>query len=253
MTHCPHVSANDSHPLPCAPEGDASSRWKSSRARTLALLALGLLGCCTCAPALAAGGDEKIISATNGIFRFEAEEGKGDWRIIDTPTGKGIQDPGQGSMSYRLQFNEAGRYYVALLARQGPLGRDKENDVCLTLDGNKLHASDHTTRPDGMRTYGDWSWTQLPKGPGAHTPRTIFNDPVYFEVPQPGVYTLLIAHRSANFAIDRVVLRKGNPELPHEEKAMQARLRPPGQNKKGESKKKTLEPAAGEKTIKAKS
>jgi hypothetical protein len=150
----------------------------------------------------------------DGRLAFEAESGVGDWRIIDSPTGKAIESPGAGTMRYTLRFTRPGKYYVFLLARQGPLGRDKENDVLLLLGGERLWASDGVSRPDGMRSYGPWQWTKLPKGPGHHTPRSFFNDPVYFLVREPGELTFEIAHRSANFAIDRVVLQHEDPEPP---------------------------------------
>jgi hypothetical protein len=154
------------------------------------------------------------VIARDGELAFEAEAGAGDWRITESPTGKAIESPGAGTMRYRLRFDRAGKYYVFLLARQGPLGRDKENDVFLRLGGEKLWASDGVSRPDGMRSYGPWQWTKLPKGPGHHTPRHFFNDPVYFQVREPGELIFEIIHRSANFAIDRVVLRHENPEPP---------------------------------------
>ena len=80
------------------------------------------------------------------------------------------------------------------------MGKDKENDVLLTLDGEKLYGSNGVTRPDGMRSYGDWKWTKLPKGPGPPTPNAIRRDPVYFKINRPGTYVLELAHRSANFA-----------------------------------------------------
>ncbi len=154
------------------------------------------------------------IREKNGIVTIEAEAGKGNWNIIPSPTGKAIQDPGLGCMRYEVQFTRPGKYYVFLLARQGPRGKDKENDVLLSLDGEKLFGSDDAARPDGMRTYGDWKWTKLPKGPGHHTPDAIRKDPVYFKVHQPGTCVLEIAHRSANFAIDKIVMKLDDPTPP---------------------------------------
>lgn len=155
-----------------------------------------------------------LIEESNGVIAFEAESGVGEWSIVDSATGSAIQDPGHGGMRYTLRFRQPGKYYVFLLARQGPLGKDKENDVKLLLGGEKLWASDGTSRPDGMRSNGGWKWTHFPKGPGAHTPRSFFRDPVYFVVDQPGDLTLEILHRSANYAIDRVMLKRDDPSLP---------------------------------------
>jgi len=154
------------------------------------------------------------IIEKDGSVAFEAEDGRGNWNIVHSSTGKAIQDPGGGCMRYEIQFNQPGKYYVFLLARQGPLGKDKENDVLLSLDGEKLYASDDVTRPDGMRTNGDWKWTKLPKGPGSHTPDPIRRDPVYFKVDRPGTYTLEIAHRSANFAVDKILMKLNDPTPP---------------------------------------
>ena len=165
-------------------------------------------------PALAATAP--IVSEKGGVVAFESEIGVGNWQIIPSPTGKAIQDPGQGGMFCRIKFSQPGKYYVFLLARQGSLGKDKENDVCLSLDGEKLYGSDDRTRPDGMRSYGNWKWTKLPKGPGAHTPDPIRNGAVYFLVDKPGVAVFEIAHRSANFAIDKVVMKLNDPTSPGE-------------------------------------
>jgi len=154
------------------------------------------------------------IREHDGVVAFEAEDGVGDWRLIPAPTGRAIESPGEGRMRYEIEFTRPGRYYVFLLARQGPLGRDQENDVLLSLDGEKLFGQDEQTRPDGMRSYGGWRWTFLPKGPGHHTPDAIRDGPVYFRVDQPGRRTLEIAHRSSNFAIDRVVLKRDDPTPP---------------------------------------
>ncbi|MEL6105075.1 MAG: DUF5060 domain-containing protein [Planctomycetota bacterium] len=154
------------------------------------------------------------IVEQNGIVRFEAEDGVGEWTVVKTPSGQAIRDPGGGRQRYKIRFQRGGRYYVFLYAKQGPRGRDKENDVLLSLDGERLFASDHETRPDGMRSYGDWKWTKLPKGPGFHTPKPIKQDGVYFHVPQPGTYTFEIAHRSKNFEIDCVLMQLESPLPP---------------------------------------
>jgi hypothetical protein len=183
---------------------------KSSRLLSTSILALALA-----VPGITrAENKPPVFEEKDGIVAFEAETGAGNWRVIETPTGKGIQDPGEGRMVYTIRFAQPGKYYVFLLAKQGPLGKDKENDVRLLLGGEKLWASDGATRPDGMRSNGDWKWTKFPKGPGAHTPRTFFRDPVYFVVSEPGELTFEIIHRSANYAIDRVVLKRDDPNPP---------------------------------------
>jgi hypothetical protein len=152
----------------------------------------------------------------DGMVAFEAEDGLGEWTRFDTQDGAAIRDPGGGRMRYEIDFTQSGDYYVFLYAKQGPLGKDKENDVLLRLDGQKLYGSDRILRPDGMRSGGDWKWTKLPKGPGSHTPDNIRNDAVYFRVASPGVKVFEIIHRSSNYAIDRVMMKRGDATLPTE-------------------------------------
>jgi len=156
----------------------------------------------------------RVIRERDGRVAFEAEDGDGDWRVIPAPNGQAVQDPGQGRMRYEIEFTRPGNYYVFLLAKQGPAGGGAENDAALTLNGERLYGSDDQTRPDGMRVHGDWQWTFLPKGPGGHTPDAIRNNPVYFKVPAPGRYTFEIAHRSANFAVDKVLMKLNDPAPP---------------------------------------
>jgi len=158
----------------------------------------------------------KVITERNGLVQFEAENGTGDWKRIATPDGAAVEDPGSGSMSYEIEFTQPGKYYVFLLARQGEAGRGKgkENDAALTLGGEKLYGGDDTTRPTGIRCSGDWKWAWRPKGPGGHTPTTIRDQPAYFLVKQPGRLRLEITHRSDNFAIDRVQMKRDDPALP---------------------------------------
>lgn len=68
--------------------------------------------------------------------------------------------------------------------------------------------------PSARPGYGGWKWTHLPKGPGNHTPDAIRDGPVYFQVPAPGRYTFEFAHRSANFAVDKVLLKRDDPIAP---------------------------------------
>jgi hypothetical protein len=154
------------------------------------------------------------IREETGRVSFEAEDGVGNWRLIPAPGGRAIQDPGAGRMQYEIEFTTPGRYYVFLYARQGPSGPGKDNDAALSLNGERLYGSDDRTRPEGMRVHGGWKWSHLPKGPGAHTPDGIRNDPVYFRVPAPGRYTFEIAHRSARFAVDAVVMQREDPAVP---------------------------------------
>jgi hypothetical protein len=157
-----------------------------------------------------------VIHEQGGEVLFEAESGVGPWKRIPTPTGLAVMDPGFGSMIYDIEFTKPGKYYVFLLARQGEAGRGKgkENDIELTLGGEKLYGSDDKTRPVGIRSSGDWKWGKLPKGPGGHTPDAIRDHPVYFLVREPGRLRFQMSHRSQNFAVDKVSLRLEVPEPP---------------------------------------
>ena len=151
-----------------------------------------------------------------GVVAFEAESGGGEWPTFQIPGGEAIRDPGGGRMRYQVTFSKPGKYYVFMRCKQGPRGKDKENDVLVSLNGERLYGEDDKTRPVGMRSYGDWKWAYLPKGPGWHTPDSIRNGPVYFKVPAAGEYTFEIAHRSANFCIDKVMMKRGDPTPPKE-------------------------------------
>lgn len=182
------------------------------------------------------GGDDWVLQLTrprsevirerDGRVAFEAEDGEGDWCLIPAPGGLAVQDPGRGAMRYKIEFTRAGHYYVFLFAKQGPAGGGAENDAILTLNGERLYGSDHRTRPEGMRVHGDWQWTFLPKGPGGHTPDAIRDHPVYFKVPAPGRCTLEIAHRSTNFAVDKVLLKLDDPAPPASDAASPETLHP---------------------------
>jgi hypothetical protein len=158
----------------------------------------------------------KVIVEHGGIVQFEAEDGLGDWKRIATPSGAAVQDPGAGTMTYEIEFTQPGKYYVFLLARQGDAGRGhgKENDTELTLGGEKPYGCDGTTRPRGIRCYGDWKWAFQPKGPGSHTPAAIRGQPIYFHVTQPGRLRFEMKHRSTHFAVDRVLLKRDDPTRP---------------------------------------
>lgn len=158
----------------------------------------------------------RLFREQDGAVIFEAEDGAGDWKRIPSPTGFAMQDPGSGSMSYEIEFTQPGKYYVFLLAQQGLAGRGKgkENDVALTLGGEKLYGADDQTRPVGMRGSGDWKWARLPKGPGGHTPDAIRDQRVYFLVSQPGRLRFEMAHRSENFAVDKIVMKLNDPTPP---------------------------------------
>jgi len=158
----------------------------------------------------------KTIVERNGTVEFEAEDGVGDWKRISVPTGAAVQDPGAGGMSYEIEFTRPGKYYTFLFARQGEAGRGKgkENDVTLTLGGEKAYGVDDVTRPAGIRCSGDWMWAWRPKGPGSHTPPAIRDKPVYFLVSRPGRLRFEMTHRSENFAVDRVIMKLNDPSPP---------------------------------------
>lgn len=147
-----------------------------------------------------------IFVAAEGRVLIEAEIGTGDWTVIaNDRDGHAVQATEGKAMRYLIDFREAGTWYVWLRCRHG--GNHSTNDAFVTLGGQPLYGVDRSTRPVGIRCHDDaFSWWSLPKGPGAHTPDAIRDDPVEAFIPQPGVYALEIAYRSPVFAIDQILL-----------------------------------------------
>ena len=112
---------------------------------------------------------------------------------------------------YELEFDKAGRYFVYLLC-MAPKKNTSQNDCYIYLENQRLYAlGDSRLRPDGIRVHTDeFSWSGLPKGPGAHTPEAIRDNQVYFEIQDPGIYTLRIISRSMRFKLDKIVLQPEN-------------------------------------------
>lgn len=140
------------------------------------------------------------------------------WRIVAGLSGKAMQDDserGQGWLRYELKFDHAGKYFVYFLS-MAPQKNTSQNDCYVYLDNQRLYALvDSRLRPDGIRVHtGDFSWSGLPKGPGAHTPQAIRDNRVYFEVQEPGTYTLQIVSRSMGFVLDKIVFQPESMPLP---------------------------------------
>ncbi len=155
-----------------------------------------------------------------GVIAVEAENAitcQG-WRMVDGLSGKAMQDDserGEGWLYYELEFDKAGRYFVYLLC-MAPKKNTSQNDCYIYLENQRLYAlGDSRLRPDGIRVHTDeFSWSGLPKGPGAHTPEAIRDNQVYFEIQDPGIYTLRIISRSMRFKLDKIVLQPENLPVP---------------------------------------
>lgn len=153
-------------------------------------------------------GQEATWHDVDGVVSIEAEKGKGTVKQIEGVSGQAVMfmEP-EERMDYSVTFSQPGKYWTFILAKQGPEGGGEQNDVFVFLDGERTYAVDDVTRPEGIRSYGDWSWGYLAKGPGGHTPDNIRDDPVYVLVEEPGTYTFSLVYRSEHFAVDKVVLQ----------------------------------------------
>jgi hypothetical protein len=166
--------------------------------------------------------DPPIFSISRGKVVMEAEHAVASqgWNEVQGVSSKAMRDDGvrgSGFLDFPVTFDSAGRYYVYMLMRRtNEQDAGKANDAYVTLGGRELFASDGVTRPEGIRcSKMEFTWESMPKGPGNHTPRHIFHDPVYVEVPAPDTYTFRIGSRSQGFEVDKIVLTvvRGIPEL----------------------------------------
>ena len=156
----------------------------------------------------------------DGIISIEAENAmtaKG-WVEVEGISGSAMRDEGiraEGYVEYPVVFDNPGRYYIyGLMRRTDTVVNHRANDAFVTLSGEKPFASDEVTRPDGIRCSKlTFTWESNPKGPGPHTPRNIWLDPIYVEVPAAGKYTFQIGSRSKGFEIDKIILTP-NKETP---------------------------------------
>jgi hypothetical protein len=156
-----------------------------------------------------------VHTEIDGVITIEAENAvyRDGWIEVEGISGSAMRDEGvrtEGRITFNVRFDEPGRYYVYMLMRRTDLVySDKANDAFVSLGGHKLYASDGVTRPDGIRCGQlEFMWESMPKGPGAHTPRHIFHDPIYALVPAPGEYTLEIISRSPGFEVDQIRLQR---------------------------------------------
>lgn len=149
----------------------------------------------------------KAFAEVEGVVSMEAEhasENRG-WKVVGGASGRAMLDEGKGHLSFDIHFSEGGRYQVWMLCRDQ--GNTETNDCFVTLDGQRLWASDGKSRPDGIRSAGPaFRWVCQPKGPGSKTPAEINGKPVVAVVPGPGRHVLRVAHRSKGFEVDKIVL-----------------------------------------------
>jgi hypothetical protein len=156
---------------------------------------------------------------------IEAEAGEGGWERL-TEAGEQVIRAREGArMTYRVRFERAGIYYPHLRCRLTVGYKDAAgkvlvpsgtNDASITVGGAPLYGSDGKTRPAGMRCHHrELRWTFLPKGPGAHTPEAIKEQPVHTYIPRPGVYEVVIGYRSPAFVVDKLAFTTA-PQSPPE-------------------------------------
>lgn len=159
--------------------------------------------------------DPPVFKGSGGQIVIEAEDAVAmqGWKEVQGLHEKAMRDEGvrgEGFMEFPVTFDAGGKYYLYMLMRRtNAEDAGKANDTYVTLGGRRLFGSDGITRPEGIRcSKMDFTWESMPKGPGAHTPKNIFHDPVYMEVPAAGTYTLRIGSRSQGFEVDRILLSK---------------------------------------------
>lgn len=151
--------------------------------------------------------DGRVVMEAENAFAVEG------WVEVPGESGRAMRDEsarGEGYLTYPLSFATPGTYYLYMLMRRtDPEHADKSNDAFVSFAGRKVFAADGQTRPDGIRcSETAFSWQSMPKGPGAHTPRDIFHDPIYVRVPAAGTYTLQITSRSSGFEVDKMILTR---------------------------------------------
>jgi hypothetical protein len=161
---------------------------------------------------------EPTHTEQNGQVLIPAVEGKGQWERFEEDGFTVIRAVHGESMIYRVDFKQAGIWYVHLRCRltsgmKGPDGKvladHSTNDAYVTVGGVRLHGSDRVTRPEGMRCHGRaLDWWSLPKGPGGHTPDAIRDDPVMAFLPEPGVYELALRYRSPGFVVHQIAFTR---------------------------------------------
>lgn len=162
---------------------------------------------------------------TGDSLILEAESGEGGWERLDDQGVKAIRAVKGEKMVYRVRVDAAGTYFLHLRCHHAGGTKDaagkvlkgeSTNDAVVTFGGAPLYGSDGVTRPVGMRCHSkDFRWWALPKGPGAHTPPAIKDQPVRVWVPEPGTYELVIGYRSPGLVIDRIAITR-TPQPPTE-------------------------------------
>lgn len=167
---------------------------------------------------------DSVAIGQNGVILIEAAScAFQGWEQVDDDSESALIDRserGEGWISTQIDFKEIGDYYLYLMCKYTGDSLSERNDCFVTLDDQRLFGSDGTSRPDGIRTHSSkLAWSYLPKGPGAHTPTAIRDDPVYFTVAHSGIYTLRITSRSEGFTVRKMLLvhrdRIQNPKEIH--------------------------------------
>ena len=88
-----------------------------------------------------------------GVIAVEAEHALAcqGWRMVNGRSGEAMQDDserGRGWLSFELQFNQAGQYFMYLLCL-APDNNTSKNDCYVYLDNEKLHAIGEEKRQIG--------------------------------------------------------------------------------------------------------
>lgn len=128
------------------------------------------------------------------------------WKIGDPDLG--IDRAGSGILSYTFEITEPGEYQLHMRSR--PDERTDHNDVWVRFPGVQTFKVKGGT---DLGTINGWIkiYNSTPQVWGWQTRHVDF-DPhsVWIRVNNPGVYTFEMSGRSTKFAIDRIVVRKGD-------------------------------------------
>ncbi len=135
-------------------------------------------------------GDDSFTGT--GCLRFEGPNGRTE-----------VSGPVHSPLEYQFEINDPGLYGLAILMMESPKETgegDKANDIYVKVNGQPGYLGNFIKY---VHLGGSWSWSwSNALEPSSHS----------FEIPKynlaPGVYTLVIAGRSKNCWIDRLVLSK---------------------------------------------
>lgn len=188
----------------------------SAPSRLIFLLLLGSLHPLAAESAALTSGHRYQEVDGRVVMEAEAPTRYTQWTVVEGKSGVAVRDQGErgvDGLHYEIEFTQPGTYYLFLLCRHTSEDGAEADDAFVSLDGERLWASDGSTRPDGMQGRSrEFTWSGSPKA--GHTPRSIKPGPVHFEVREAGLKTLTLGSRSKGFEIDKIVLQRDDATPP---------------------------------------